>query len=104
MAQRVWRDLARQTGEPHGALEALLYRCNRLTIELDETDGDKFAVPPAAQVREQPGWYGRWRLALFGGPLADRLAVEDAALEVDIRPSGLGIGDAAAIAPARVPV
>jgi hypothetical protein len=92
VAQGVRGDLARQTGELHSRFEPSLHRYDRLAVELNKAGGDQFAVLPATQVSKQPRRYGHGRLALLGGPLADRLAIEDAALEIDVRPAGLRIG------------
>jgi hypothetical protein len=73
-------------------LNPLLHRCYQLTVELNKAGGDQLAVHPATRVTKQSGRYGRRRLSLLGGPLADRLAIEDAALNIDVRSAGLRTG------------
>jgi hypothetical protein len=62
-----------------------------LPFELKKAGGDQPAVLPATQVSKQPRRYGRRRLAFLGDPLADRLAIEDAALKIDVRAAGFSI-------------
>jgi hypothetical protein len=92
VAQSVRGDVARQPGETHRRFEPLLRRRNRLAVEFNEAGGDQLAVPPATPVSKQPRRYGRRGLSLPCGPLADRLAIEDAALKIDVRSARLGIG------------
>jgi hypothetical protein len=84
-------DSPRQTGEPDSRFEPLLYRCNRLAVELNKAGGNELAILPATQVSEQLRRYGCWCLSFLGNPLADSLAIEDAALKVDERSAKLGI-------------
>jgi len=85
----VWRDPTRKMGKPHSRSKSLLDRRHRLAVELNKTVGNQLAVPPAAEVSKQPRWDGGRRLAFFAGPLADRLAIEDAALKIDVRSAEL---------------
>jgi hypothetical protein len=70
---------------PTAVLKSFLHRYDRLAVELNKTGGDQFAVCPATQVSKQPRRCGRWRLAFLRDPLADRPAIEDAALKIDVR-------------------
>ncbi len=93
VCRRVVRgDLARQMGETHCRFEPSLHRPHRLAVEPNKAGGDELAVPPAAQVSKESRRYGRRRPAFFGGSLADRLAIEDAVLKIDVRPAGFRIG------------
>jgi len=80
----VWGDVVRQTGEPHSRFGPHLHRCDRFAVELNKAGDDQLALPRATQVSKQPRRYGRRCLALLGDLLADWLAIEDAALRIDV--------------------
>jgi hypothetical protein len=84
-------DLARQASETHSRFEPPLHRYDRLAVELNKAGDDQPAVLPATQVSKQPRRYGRLRLAFLGDPFADRLAIEDAVLKIDVRAAWLRI-------------
>ena len=92
VAKGMGGDLARQPGQPYGALEACFYRRYRLAIELDEAGRDQPARSPATHVGEQARREGGRGLALLGGSSADRLPIEDAPVQVDERPARFAIG------------
>jgi hypothetical protein len=63
MAQGMWRDPPAQTGQPHGAVEALLHRRDRFTVELNEACSDQLPCFPSPHVGEQSKRYRCRRLA-----------------------------------------
>jgi hypothetical protein len=58
-------------------------RGHRFAVELNEAGGDQFWLFQRPMCAKQPRRYWRRRLTLLSGALADRLAIENAAVEID---------------------
>ena len=104
MSQRVRREPVLKLGEPHRAFERRLHGCHRLAIELDEVFRFRCNPMPASKMSEQTR-RNRYRRLPLVGPRAPLLAavVMLRSKSTKARPIA-GIGEAAAMAPARDPL